>query len=836
MSPDFGSCAMTAHPYQIVFILPKKVSASSDTTDVSPDMAARHHDTNNNNRNGILSLLLSVIMLVKPSLASAQANQPQGLVKEPQKVEAPRKDIPQASEAQDTVVTSESPYLRAVREFADNVIEHGRDTYGPKHTPLFVDGLNVNTHEPVEWIASNGDRWILSNLASQQNLFRTLDGLTTITGDPKYRQAAMEAIEYAFENLRTPNGLLYWGIGVAYDAQGDRIALPYGSGGQSLKWHLPYYELMWEVNPDATKQFIEAYWSILILDWSNLDMNRSGPIDRLLNQPWKHKYTGGPVYFEATADGKAFISAGSDLSRAAALLYSLSGDREPLVWSKRLIHRYVETRHPEVGISGSPYNRSRDDKTQYQFRNDFMGHFVLQGTFFPQDYVGWSNPMVRELSLGYLNVAPGIPYSIISGPCWMSQLILGDMLGQDGAEFTQWALEELTAIGKRAYRKNDNSFIPMLIDGTSIEGYVCKRDGHYGAKGTTFNAIPAVPMDFWAYALAYRITEDEFMWEMAHNIAQGLDLGNIGFSPTAKAEMNNNTNCCDPFALLAFLELYKKTQNKTFLQMSHRIGANILASRFHKGFFIASNKHIYAKFDAFEPLALLHLYTVAEAGRQSIPEIWPNKSMLNGPYRDRYFATDYEVIYCLTESLYPPRTLEEAAAAGDLEEVKSLISQGADVNARSDGYLLVPLIRAARGGHKEVVELLLANNADVNAMGDSATALNYAAEKGYSEIVELLLAKGADVNLTTFAGWTPLMYAVEEGHKEIVELLIKSGADVNVKNNAGQTALDIAIDKEHKEITQLLVDKGAVVSSIHVAAQMGDQRQTKQTNKLTATY
>ena len=75
-------------------------------------------------------------------------------------------------------------YLNAVREFGDNVLKYGRDTYGPKQTPLFVDGLNVNTHEPVKWIASNGDRWILSNLASQQTLLRTLDGLTTITADP----------------------------------------------------------------------------------------------------------------------------------------------------------------------------------------------------------------------------------------------------------------------------------------------------------------------------------------------------------------------------------------------------------------------------------------------------------------------------------------------------------------------------------------------------------------------------------------------------------------------------------------------------------------------------
>jgi len=82
-----------------------------------------------------------------------------------------------------------SKYLDAVRDFADNVLKYGRDTYGPKHTPLFVDGLNIHTHEPVKWTAPNGDRWILSNLASQQNLLRTLDGLTKITGDPRYKQA-----------------------------------------------------------------------------------------------------------------------------------------------------------------------------------------------------------------------------------------------------------------------------------------------------------------------------------------------------------------------------------------------------------------------------------------------------------------------------------------------------------------------------------------------------------------------------------------------------------------------------------------------------------------------
>ena len=123
-----------------------------------------------------------------------------------------------------TCLAAESPYpnnttkyLDAVRTFADNVLKYGRDTYGPKHTPLFVDGLNIHTHEPVKWIDPDGTKWILSNLANQQTLFRVLDGLTKVTGDPKYKKAAIDTIKYAFDHLRTPNGLFYWGHISAYD-------------------------------------------------------------------------------------------------------------------------------------------------------------------------------------------------------------------------------------------------------------------------------------------------------------------------------------------------------------------------------------------------------------------------------------------------------------------------------------------------------------------------------------------------------------------------------------------------------------------------------------------
>jgi pectate lyase len=88
--------------------------------------------------------------------------------------------IPPCTAAKTSEPNQTSKYLDAVRTFADNVLRYGRDTYGPKHTPLFVDGLNIHTHEPVKWISPEGERWILSNLASQQNLFRSLNWLNRI--------------------------------------------------------------------------------------------------------------------------------------------------------------------------------------------------------------------------------------------------------------------------------------------------------------------------------------------------------------------------------------------------------------------------------------------------------------------------------------------------------------------------------------------------------------------------------------------------------------------------------------------------------------------------------
>lgn len=122
------------------------------------------------------------------------------------------------------------------------------------------------------------------------------------------------------------------------------------------------------------------------------------------------------------------------------------------------------------------------------------------------------------------------------------------------------------------------------------------------------------------------------------------------------------------------------------------------------------------------------------------------------------------------------RDLRDAAGAGDLTRVNSLIAVKADVNAK-DRDDRTALMYASRKGRVEVVRALLAAKADVNAKDkDGSTALMWASVGGHVEVVRALLAAKADVNTKNNNGITALMLAQKGGHVEVVKLLRQAGA------------------------------------------------------------
>jgi bla regulator protein blaR1 len=99
-------------------------------------------------------------------------------------------------------------------------------------------------------------------------------------------------------------------------------------------------------------------------------------------------------------------------------------------------------------------------------------------------------------------------------------------------------------------------------------------------------------------------------------------------------------------------------------------------------------------------------------------------------------------------TLLVPPALVEAAADGDITDVKALLDQGANINAAVDGDGS-PLIAAAAEGHLAIVELLLAHGADVNTRvwaedwrggGEWRTALSMARRGNHRTIVEFRLS------------------------------------------------------------------------------------------------
>ncbi len=146
-----------------------------------------------------------------------------------------------------------------------------------------------------------------------------------------------------------------------------------------------------------------------------------------------------------------------------------------------------------------------------------------------------------------------------------------------------------------------------------------------------------------------------------------------------------------------------------------------------------------------------------------------------------------------------------AAKRGELEEVKSLLARGADINART-GYNQTPLMLAAGKGHLDVVRLLIDSGADLNIVDTfykSFTALIAAANGGHTEIVKLLLDKGAKGReQVIFSG-------IQEGNSAIVKIAL-SGA--TIPKPILDRGLDFAKNTGNEEIIAMLTEAGATAA------------------------
>lgn len=162
--------------------------------------------------------------------------------------------------------------------------------------------------------------------------------------------------------------------------------------------------------------------------------------------------------------------------------------------------------------------------------------------------------------------------------------------------------------------------------------------------------------------------------------------------------------------------------------------------------------------------------------------------------------------------------LLQASESGQVEKVRQLIRDGADLNVQ-DARGRTPLMIATYKKDFAMAKVLIEAGADVNVRDDMLNSpFLYAGAEGYLDILRLAIDAGADPRITNRYGGVAIIPASEHGYVEVVrELLERTDIDVNHVNNLGWTALLEAIilnngNKRQVETVQLLIEHGADVN------------------------
>ncbi len=152
------------------------------------------------------------------------------------------------------------------------------------------------------------------------------------------------------------------------------------------------------------------------------------------------------------------------------------------------------------------------------------------------------------------------------------------------------------------------------------------------------------------------------------------------------------------------------------------------------------------------------------------------------------------------------KTLFEACEVGNLEEVKKILNEGVNLEARNiEGY--TALMAAIHGGQAEAARLLIENGADVNARkGNGDSVLIFAISKGQYEVARALIENGTDIHAKNYLDETALIKAAQtHAPAELIKLLLEKGADVRSVDLHVKSALSYASEQGNKELKELLL-------------------------------
>ncbi len=294
---------------------------------------------------------------------------------------------------------AESNYTQHVRTCLDTLMEHGRDTYGPKETPILVSILDVETRTCPQDPAIGDEPWRVIRRhrrnpagADLSTDMPTLTVMKTL-GEPYAAFANKYAAYYLREVLPKKRGLLCWGWHEYYDVFEDKCHFDQHelhSGLDVIDW-----ELLWQADAEATQQQLDAMWKWHVIDKKTGEINRHGDGKR----------------------GCDFSMSAGAMIEAFSFAHAKTGEAAWLERARLLANYYWERRHPETDLIPERPNAGTE-------RFD-GGHFVtaVTGTYcnaLLKAFQRTQEPLFRDHAVAYLGAYAKYGYDEQAKAYWGS--------------------------------------------------------------------------------------------------------------------------------------------------------------------------------------------------------------------------------------------------------------------------------------------------------------------------------------------------------------------------------------------------------------------------------
>ena len=252
-----------------------------------------------------------------------------------------------------------SPFAKVFYDYANAMLEHGRDTYGPQKTGLFLSALDRKTLGPLknrppapagiregDRTGEPGQPLVGANIHLDQNLLRLLYFLKGLSSEDRYPQAADDALKWFLENTQSPNtGLLPWGEHLCWNVMTDKVTSGHLEPVHEFARPWLLWERCFELAPEASKRFALGLWNSQIADHKTGAFNRHANFNKSSPVPGMDFARHAGFYIRTWADA-----------------YAHTRDETFLEAIDVVLRRYEKKRQPKTGLiefkSGSPMAHS----------------------------------------------------------------------------------------------------------------------------------------------------------------------------------------------------------------------------------------------------------------------------------------------------------------------------------------------------------------------------------------------------------------------------------------------------------------------------------------------